>query len=173
MIVVTFGLERQSLSPSNQPRRAKNLRSLWKTPINNDVIDDVEPVRGGWRRDCLSAIISTGCPGEASVRRSTSFHAVVESFRFAAGGGERRLALAIRSIAAERVGGGRPCVSGRRYRSRFGRWRCASALDWNGRVSTRRSASCQKDGCNEQYFFHASSSFHDVRAAVSIVNGFA
>jgi hypothetical protein len=37
--VVTFGLESQSFSPSNPPRRAKNLRSHGKTPINNDVID--------------------------------------------------------------------------------------------------------------------------------------
>jgi len=48
-------LESQSFSPSNPPRRAKNLRFHGKTPINNDVID-VELVGGDLRRDCPSAI---------------------------------------------------------------------------------------------------------------------
>jgi hypothetical protein len=45
-------LDRQSLSPSNQPRRAKNLLSPEKKPINNDVIDR----RSGRRR------LTTGLP---------------------------------------------------------------------------------------------------------------
>jgi hypothetical protein len=88
-----------------------------------------------------------------SVWRAAGFHAVVESFRFAAGGGERRLALAIRSIAAQRVG---RFVFRRRWDgSRFTRRWSDSTINRLGRVWTRRRASRQKNQCNSYYFLHA------------------